>query len=254
METEESKITAKPIKKSTLDNNIWLAGMIVAITLIIINLMSFLPRYIDSEAPVIVRDFGKIAISIYHKAAMFGFGSVVYILLLAIFSHYMKRLGLEGVKKALYIIIAAKILTFLSNFYGWYTGAFKVSANYIDSTYFYINSIINIICYIASTCVYFYVAATFLTYRKSLKRYLKLIAVVILLSLGLTIPNLALTISQILTDFKRFGINNHHEYINSSYHIIFIIRGIGYVIGYYVLYILFNIARKKDYIFSSKKS
>ncbi len=251
---EESKITAKPIKKSTLDKNIWLAGMIVAITLIIINLMSFLPQYIDSEAPVIVRDFGKVAISIYHKAAMYGFGSVVYIFLLVIFSHYIKRLGLDGVKNALYIIIAAKVLTLLSNLYGWYTGAFKAADTYIYSTYFYINSIINIVCYIISTCVYFYVAATFLTYRKSLKRYLKLIAVVILLSFGLSIPNLALTISQILTDFKRFGINNHYEYISSTYHIMFIVRGIAYIIGYYLLYILFNIARKKDYIFSSKKS
>lgn len=254
MKAEESKTGAKLTPQSALDKKIWLVGMAIAIMLIIINLMSFLPTYIDRANPIIVRDFGNVAISIYHKAAMFGIGTTIYLCLLAILAHFMARLGMKGVSRAIYIILCAKLFSFISNAYGWYTGAFQVGVSYADSTYFYVNAVISIISYLASTCVYFYVAAMLLTYKRSLRRYLRPLAVFMMLSLGFSAVDLAVSAPQLIPNLEKLGIEEYSDYFHICFQILFIVRGIIRIFEYYILYIIFNKARKKEYFFSSKKS
>lgn len=113
---QSNKLDTKNVSLIAADKNIWLAGMILAVVLIVIQSLSLFPRNISDDSPFLLRDLNHIAKAIHNSTQVYRLKEIVYIFILVIFSRYLRYFEMHGVRKAIYIIISTTALTLLSSY------------------------------------------------------------------------------------------------------------------------------------------
>ena len=165
---QSNKLDTKNVSLIAADKNIWLAGMILAVVLIVIQSLSLFPRNISDDSPFLLRDLNHIAKAIHNSTQVYRLKEIVYIFILVIFSRYLRYFEMHGVRKAIYIIISTNALTLLSSIYEKYAGAFNTPMFWENLTYHNINNAIRYICSIVDMIAYFYIAAVLLKMKSEI--------------------------------------------------------------------------------------
>lgn len=225
------------------DKTLWITGMTTAIILLIIKLLLFFPKDISDTAPFILTDLATLVENLRNFIERFNIWTITYIVLLSVFSKYLQDLKLHGVRKAIFIIMAATALLLILQLYG------RTSGSYDCGGKISINGIVSGICYLAKAGATMYIAAILLNYKGHRTLGFDKLAIVLLINMAMPILDYAtILIFPVLswTDSNLYNDYGIHDYEISLciYKINKIARLVFSVLEYYIFYRIFSDAKK----------
>jgi len=163
------------------DKTLWIIGMVTAVVLIITELLFFFPKGISDTAPFILTDLAGLIESMRNFAERFYIRTIAYIALLAVFSKYLQNLGMDAVRKAIFLIMAIFGLSLIPELYGKMTGTY----DYQFGESVTLNNIISAILYVVRMIAQMYIAAALLNYSVFKDVWIKRLAVTMIIIVGM---------------------------------------------------------------------
>lgn len=223
------------------DKTLWVIGITTAIILIIIKLLLFFPKHISDTAPFILTDLAMLIEKLRGFVERFNIWTIAYIAMLAVFSKYLQDMKLHGVRKAIFLIMAATALLLILQLYKNTTGPYDCGGKIS------VNAIISGICQIASTGAIMYIAAVLLNYKGYRAQWLDKLAIVLIIIIGIPVLDFIPIIMFFVLSWTESNLN----YIIDDFEISSYIfkasttaRLVFSVLEYYIFYRIFLDAKK----------